>query len=84
VETTVRKYRPRARRKGRKSAPFAVRLPPSLAEWVERYAAENGLMKTEVFEAALEKMRKIEGRKLNGKKKIILDAIKRADDGTID
>jgi len=66
----------------RKSKPFAVRLPVSLAEWVERYAKEQGVTKTEVMEAAVEKLKVSEGRRLNGKRKFLLETIARTKDGT--
>lgn len=60
----------------RKSKPFAVRLEPKLADWVERYVEETGMSKTAVFEAAVEMYRKSERRRLNGKKKTILSVLK--------
>jgi hypothetical protein len=68
--------------RSRKSKPFAVRLPVPLAEWVERYAKENAFTKTEVMEAAVQKLKSSEGRRFNGKKRTLLDTIKRAEDGS--
>ena len=64
-----------------KSRPFAVRLPHPLAEWVERYAQENQVTRSAVFEQALEELRRRDGRRLNGKKKTLLDTLKRAEHG---
>ncbi len=64
-----------------KSSPFAVRLSIPLAEWVEKYAEEQKTTKSDVFERALVRFRKAEGRKNNGRKKILLDTIKRATRG---
>lgn len=65
-----------------KSKPFAVRLPIPLAEWVERYAKENGITKTEVMESAVQKLKASAGRKYNGKRKSLLNTIARAEHGT--
>ena len=66
----------------KKSKPFAVRLPVLLAEWVEGYAKENSITKTEVMERAVRKLRASESRRHNGKRKTLLDTIKRAEDGS--
>lgn len=66
----------------RKSKPFAVRLPPPLADWVEHYVEETGMTKTDVFEAAMEMYRKSERRRLSGKKKAILATLKNEAHGT--
>lgn len=61
--------------RSRKSKPFAVRLPPKLADWVEGHVEETGMSKTAVFEAAVEMYRKSERRRLNGKKRTILSVL---------
>ena len=66
----------------KKSKPFAVRLPPALAEWVETYAREQGLSKSEVFERAVRKLRRMDGRRFNGKKQTLLETIRGIEDGT--
>lgn len=70
------------RNRVRKSQPVSVRLPFDLADWLSTYAAESGMMKSEVIALAIERFRRAESAKLNEKKQTLLDTLKRADNGS--
>lgn len=60
----------------RKSIPLSVRLPHDLASWVESYVLETGMSKTAVLEEAVMYYKRAQQRRLNDKKRDLLNALR--------